>query len=314
MFAGSGASTPVAHVPESRSTAAPVACPSCHRRSRRRCSYPPRRTTPSRWTPAVRAFAGSDASTPIAHAPTSRSTAAPAVARSCPRSCRRRCSSLPRRTTPTQAWGRGSCRRLRAATPRRRRPRARRLGQQQQLSAARAVGVVADGGAVPAEAHATSWTLAYEFVPAFVGSGASTRSPTSPTSRSTAAPVRVPSCPCSCRRRCSSPPRRTAPTQGRRRRPGSCWRLRAASPQRRSPTRPRSRSTAAPEGCTSCRGSGRRRCSCPPTRTTANRGLRPGSVRRSRGGSPRRQSPKPRAHPRSRPTARRKPWPRERPA
>ena len=135
------------------------------------------------------------------------------------------------------------------------RPRARRLGQQQPVVVQRAVLVVADGGAVPrrgarhvlqADVRGRAGACGRRRVDA--------GRPRPRASRSTAAPGPGgcrPRCRRMRRRRCSSQPRRTTPSQGRR--SGSCRRLRAATPGRRSPTCPTSRSTAAPVSGPSCR-------------------------------------------------------------
>ena len=147
-LAGRGASAAV-QVPAVSVSSSPWWCPRCRRRCRRRCSCPPTRTTPSSGRPFRRLDRGVGGQGRLgrrSRCPRSRSAAAPVRCPSCRCTGRRRCSCPPTRTTPTR-WRTGSIRRPRAGAPR---PpsSARGLGQQQPLFVARAVVVVADGGAV----------------------------------------------------------------------------------------------------------------------------------------------------------------------
>ena len=160
------------------------------------------------------------------------------------RRSRRRCSSPPRRKTRLGRRRRGSCRRSGQRRPDAGRPRARRLGQQQTLVVERAVLVMADGGAVARRGARHVLRAASARAGVCGQRRVDAGRPPSPTSRSTAAPGGCrPRCRRMRRRRCSSPPRRTTPSQGRR--SGLRWHLRAGTPRRRPPTRPTSLSTAA---------------------------------------------------------------------
>ena len=172
--------------------AAPGCGPSCRCSRRRRCSSPPRRTTPSRGRHSglCRRLRAATPRRRSPTCPTSRSTAAPVSGPSCRRSSRRRRSSPPRRTTPSEVSVRvraGVCgqRRLDAG-----RPRARRLAQQQTLLVARAVLVVADGGAVPRRGARHRAEAGGRVVWRLRAGTPRRRPPTSPPSRSIAAPRR----------------------------------------------------------------------------------------------------------------------------
>ena len=183
--------------------------------------------------------------------------------------------AVPRRGARHRARGRRPCCwRLRAGTPRRLPstcPTSRSTAA--PWPTARGVAVVADGGAVPRRGARHRGKVDVRVVPASAGSDASTPAAHVPDVSVNSSPLRWPSCRCSGRRRCSSPPRRTTPIQGTT----SGGRAGVCGQRRLDAGRPSARGLGQQQplfDVASCRCSRRRRCSSPPRRTTPRRGRR----------------------------------------